>query len=53
MVIFYVVEMVYVGGYGGLIEQVFKEKIILLFEVKIGSKVVYVFGNFIDLLVKL
>jgi putative spermidine/putrescine transport system substrate-binding protein len=46
-------ETIYVGGYGGSVEQSFKEKIIPAFEAKTGSKVVYVPGNSTDILAKL
>lgn len=46
-------ETIYVGGYGGSVEQVFKEKIIPPFEAKTGAKVVYVPGNSSDILAKL
>lgn len=46
-------ETIYVGGYGGSTEQLFKEKIIPAFEAKTGAKVVYVPGNSTDILAKL
>lgn len=46
-------ETIYVGGFGGSTEQVFKEKIIPTFEAKTGAKVVYVPGNSTDTLAKL
>lgn len=46
-------ETIYVGGYGGSTEQLFKEKIIPPFEAKTGAKVVYVPGNSTDILAKL
>jgi putative spermidine/putrescine transport system substrate-binding protein len=47
------VETIYVGGFGGSTEQLFKEKIIPPFEAKTGAKVVYVPGNSTDTLAKL
>src|SRR5450830_302967 len=46
-------ETLYVGGYGGSVEQAFKEKIIPPFEAKTGAKVVYVPGNSTDILAKI
>lgn len=46
-------DTVYLGGYGGSTEQVFKEKLIPAFEAKTGAKVVYVAGNSTDILAKL
>lgn len=46
-------ETIYVGGFGGSTEQIFKEKIIPPFEAKTGAKVVYVPGNSTDTLAKL
>ncbi|MDP3886221.1 ABC transporter substrate-binding protein [Hydrogenophaga sp.] len=46
-------ETIYVGGFGGSTEQLFKEKIIPPFEAKTGAKVVYVPGNSTDTLAKL
>ncbi|EJM53594.1 ABC transporter substrate-binding protein [Pseudomonas sp. GM49] len=46
-------ETLYVGGGGGSIEQIFKEKIIPSFEAKTGAKVVYVPGNSTDTLAKI
>lgn len=46
-------ETIYVGGYGGSVEQAFKEKIIPAFEAKTGAKVVYVSGNSTDILAKM
>lgn len=47
------VETIYVGGFGGSTEKLFKEKIIPPFEAKTGAKVVYVPGNSTDTLAKL
>jgi putative spermidine/putrescine transport system substrate-binding protein len=46
-------QILYVGGYGGSTENIFKEKIIPPFEAKTGAKVVYVPGNSTDILAKL
>lgn len=46
-------ETVYLGGAGGSIEQLFKDKLIPAFEARTGSKVVYVPGNSTDILAKL
>ena len=46
-------ETIYVGGGGGSIERIFKEKIIPPFEAKTGAKVVYVPGNSSDTLAKI
>ncbi|SEM03837.1 putative spermidine/putrescine transport system substrate-binding protein [Variovorax sp. YR750] len=46
-------ETIYVGGFGGSTEQIFKEKIIPPFEAKTGAKVIYVSGNSTDTLAKL
>lgn len=46
-------ETLYIGGYGGSTEQVFKQKVIPRFEAKTGAKVVYVPGNSTDTLAKL
>jgi putative spermidine/putrescine transport system substrate-binding protein len=46
-------ETMYVGGYGGSVEQFFKDKIIPPFEAKTGTKLVYVPGNSTDILAKL
>jgi len=46
-------DTIYVGGYGGSYEQLFKEKLIPSFEAKTGAKVVYVPGNSTDILAKL
>ena len=46
-------ETIYVGGFGGSTEQLFKEKIIPPFEAKTGAKVVYIPGNSTDTLAKL
>jgi len=46
-------ETIYVGGFGGSTEQLFKEKVIPPFEAKTGAKVVYVPGNSTDTLAKL
>lgn len=46
-------ETLYVGGYGGSTEQLFKDKVIPAFEAKSGAKVVYVPGNSTDILAKL
>jgi putative spermidine/putrescine transport system substrate-binding protein len=43
----------YVGGFGGSTEQLFREKIIPAFEAKHNAKVVYVPGNSTDTLAKL
>ncbi len=43
----------YVGGYGGSTETLFREKIIPAFEAKHNAKVVYVPGNSTDTLAKL
>src|SRR5450830_1024345 len=46
-------ETIYLGGAGGSIEQLFKDKLIPAFEAKSGAKVVYVPGNSTDILAKL
>jgi putative spermidine/putrescine transport system substrate-binding protein len=46
-------QTLYVGGYGGSTENIFKDKIIPPFEAKTGAKVVYVPGNSTDILAKL
>ncbi|MDH5209487.1 MAG: ABC transporter substrate-binding protein, partial [Burkholderiaceae bacterium] len=43
----------YVGGFGGSTETLFREKIIPAFEAKHNAKVVYVPGNSTDTLAKL
>ena len=46
-------EDIYVGGYGGSTETVFKQKIIPAYEKATGNKVIYVPGNSTDTLAKL